>query len=323
MYTIGDKYYLTKAILKNDYSRLRKKIDRILGIRSYHKDTAEYAGKRLISSDEFNKMLSEKIMLDSPFMVARFGSNEMLNLIEFFKVKLGISKFMNPKLVNQLFTNAGVFPLGEPMAIRFCEIMLECMDEVDILGVWCSNCEDFVIRKYMQNTNITLLENLEPYYSKRPWSAALIGKKVLVIHPFEATIKQQFSNREHLFDGNVLPAFELNTLKAVQSIAGNNEYHFNDWEEALNYMYTEALKIDFEIAILGCGAYGFPLAAMLKKAGKKAIHLGGATQILFGIKGNRWDKIPAVSSLYNEYWIRPLECDIPKNAADVENACYW
>ena len=31
------------------------------------------------------------------------------------------------------------------------------------------------------------------------------------------------------------------------------------------------------------------VSARLKKAGKKTIHLGGSTQILFGIKGKRWD----------------------------------
>ena len=50
------------------------------------------------------------------------------------------------------------------------------------------------------------------------------------------------------------------------------------------------MKIDFDVAIIGCGAYGFPLAAKLKQAGKQAIHLAGATQLLFGIKGKRWEE---------------------------------
>lgn len=43
----------------------------------------------------------------------------------------------------------------------------------------------------------------------------------------------------------------------------------------------EALKFDFDVAIIGCEAYGFPLAARLKRAGKIVVHMGGATQILF------------------------------------------
>lgn len=46
-----------------------------------------------------------------------------------------------------------------------------------------------------------------------------------------------------------------------------------------------AMKINFDTAIIGCGAYGMPLAAQIKNAGRQAIHLGGAVQLLFGIKG--------------------------------------
>ena len=53
----------------------------------------------------------------------------------------------------------------------------------------------------------------------------------------------------------------------------------------------------FDVAIIGCGAYGMPLAAMLKQAGKQAIHLGGATQLLFGIKGKRWEEIKTIPHL--------------------------
>jgi hypothetical protein len=80
---------------------------------------------------------------------------------------------------------------------------------------------------------------------------------------------------------------------------------------------------DPEVVILGCGAYGFPLAARLKTAGKQVIHLGGSTQILFGIKGARWDDHPVISSFYNEAWCRPDPRERPTGAERVEGACYW
>ena len=73
---------------------------------------------------------------------------------------------------------------------------------------------------------------------------------------------------------------------------GQTDERFKDRFEALDYMYKEALKIDFDIAVIGCGAYGICLASMLKNAGKQAFHLGGITQLWFGIKGKRWDNIP-------------------------------
>lgn len=47
--------------------------------------------------------------------------------------------------------------------------------------------------------------------------------------------------------------------------------------------------VDYDIVLLGCGAYGFPLAAYAKRRGKQAIHMGGSLQLLFGIKGKRWE----------------------------------
>ena len=53
-------------------------------------------------------------------------------------------------------------------------------------------------------------------------------------------------------------------------------------------MENEIDKHDYEVCLIGCGAYGLPLAAHVKKQGKKAIHIGGALQLLFGIMGKRW-----------------------------------
>ena len=59
--------------------------------------------------------------------------------------------------------------------------------------------------------------------------------------------------------------------------------------------------------------------------GKKSVHLGGATQVLFGIKGKRWEgELKHIGDkFYNEYWVRPLESERPKNYLSVEQGCYW
>ena len=77
------------------------------------------------------------------------------------------------------------------------------------------------------------------------------------------------------------------------------------------------------IALLGCGAYGMPLAAHIKQCGKQAIYVGGVLQMIFGIRGKRWDSIPEAASLYNDYWIQSNKADVPKDAVMVEEGCYW
>ena len=111
-------------------------------------------------------------------------------------------------------------------------------------------------------------------------------------------------------------------IKAVQSLAGEKN-PFENWFQALEFMKDQILKKDFDIALIGCGAYGFPLAAHVKKIGKQAIHMGGSLQILFGIKGKRWDNHPVISKFYNEHWVRPRAEDKPKKSHLVEDDCYW
>lgn len=281
-------------------------------------------GREYVDIESVQTKIFELIRSEKPFMVGRLGGVEGAAALDAFKVKKGWKSELNKTLAKNAQINAGFFPPDKEHLIKFSDLLQESLKQVDILGSMSTNDEEFLVKSNMpKQAMLTGIGNLEPYYSKNPWSRALEGKKVLIIYPFEESIKSQYAKREMLFeDKSVLPQFDLKVLKTVQSIAGTKT-EFNDWFEALDYMYNRAMQIDFDIAIIGCGAYGFPLAAMLKKAGKQAIHLGGATQILFGIKGARWEKIPNVKCLFNEHWIRPLPSETPEEAKKVEDACYW
>lgn len=149
----------------------------------------------------------------------------------------------------------------------------------------------------------------------------------MVVHPFVDSIRYQYEhNRDKLFGNpDVLPEFkELLTVKAVQTISDQQDERFDTWFDALQFMKDEISKLDFDIALIGCGAYGMCLAAHVKRMGKQAVHLAGWTQMLFGVYGERWIKDqPQYSKYINEYWIRPLESEKPKGAEKVENGCYW
>ena len=284
-----------------------------------------YNGSPILNGEKANIHLKKCLENNQPFLAARFGDGELRAVVCYIEKKLGFRKSYPDYIKVALGRNAGFFPVSEENMDKFSQLMIDSCRQVDVLAVWFNFLEDFVYRKFgPQNGICVYLSALEPFWYQNPWSIALKGKKVLVIHPFEETIKKQYSeNMQRLYqDKNVLPLFTLQTLKAVQSIGGcSNE--FDDWFDALDYMYRKAMTIDFEIAIIGCGAYGFPLAAKLKQAGKKVIHMGGVTQFLFGIKGARWDARPAYADFYNEYWCRPSAEDVPAVADKVENGCYW
>ena len=91
-------------------------------------------------------------------------------------------------------------------------------------------------------------------------------------------------------------------------------------------MKSEILNYDFDFAVVGCGGFSLILLEHIKKMGIPAVHLGGATQILFGIRGKRWDNNSTFvdSEWYGgEEWLRPLPHEIPQKANLVEGGCYW
>ena len=104
------------------------------------------------------------------------------------------------------------------------------------MGVWMLPLKDSLFKQiWKQRFRTTYRLYFEPWSSpEKPWSAALKGKKVLVIHPFKETIERQYKRREEIFPGtDILPEFELITLKAVQTVAGEKDNRFSTWFDAL------------------------------------------------------------------------------------------
>lgn len=293
-----------------------------------------------------NEIILERLNTSEPCMISRLGSGEIGIVSNYLQVHSKDSflkrcsqyvvgncglPFWDRLCFKWMRNNAGIFPETIDILERFSERYLQDIPLIDILGSFNYTERFMPLRSDVVNVH---LECLYPFWVNKPWTLALPGKRVLVVHPFTETIRAQYACRDKLFDNpDILPEFELLTLKAVQSNAGA-EVPFRDWFEALKYMEDEMAKIDFDFCILGCGAYGLPLAATAKRMGKKAIHLGGGSQLLFGIKGHRWDNdgyhwknLPQLytnySSLYNEYWVRPSQKETPKAAQNVEGACYW
>jgi hypothetical protein len=293
--------------------------------------------------EKASQIIYDALMADKPCMVARFGFNELNALINFQGVNnksKSIYQYIreeqfgwwwNQGIIKCLHENAGFFPPTTNKIERFCELIIQDIPQVDILGSWLAGEQLF--EKELEHSQKIHLRLLEPYWAENHWSKALEGKKVLVVHPFAKDIELQYKKRELLFKNNILPEFQLTTIKAVQTLA-NEKTQFRDWFEALEFMKAEIDKVDYDICLIGCGAYGFPLAAHVKRMGKKGFHYGGALQLLFGIKGKRWEVpnygvnewgIPYgfYSNLMNEHWIRPGNKEKPKNAQIVEGSCYW
>lgn len=282
--------------------------------------------------DKASEMIYNLLSDDKPCMIARFGANELNAIINYLGVNAknhSIWEFIqgkqsewwwNKNIMHYMQNNAGFFPATPENMQRFGEMMIEDAKEVDLLGSWLNEEKNII---NISSTKMVALHYLEPFWSKQPWTRILANKKVLVVHPFNNSIYNQYIfHRKVLFKNpNILPDFELKVIPAVQSLGGVSQY--SDWFSALDSMKTIIDSVNFDICLLGCGAYGFPLAAHIKRIGKKSIHLGGSLQLLFGIKGKRWVDKEIYSQIMNENWIYPTSEEKPKTALNVEGGCYW
>lgn len=282
---------------------------------------------------------------DKPCMIARFGSNELGCLVNYLSVQHGpypLKDYLsgqkpewwwNPGMRHCMEVNAGFFPMTESNLKRFCELMLQDIAQLDVLGSWIKN--ETLIADRLKDVYIAQMNLLEPFWSTTPWTKAMEGQRVVVVHPFAELIESQYQNhRKALFSNpDILPDFQLRTVKAVQSMGGEPN-GFRDWFEALDWMKAELAKAPYDIALIGCGAYGFPLAAEAKRTGHKAVHLGGVLQHLFGIRGKRWENpaygveawgLPygSYSGMMNDAWVKAGDEYKPKRAQEVEDATYW
>lgn len=271
--------------------------------------------------EEDTRLVMELLSADKPCMISRFGSTELqtLSYVKYwpFSLPLKIRTYYNIQYAS------GFFPVTHHNLNKFYDLYKEDVKHLDLLISW--RIEEFLFKGWIKGREFVRKTTVDNFFQHEcPWTSVLENKKILVVHPFAETILSQYAKRESLFENQkVLPKFaHLEVVKAVQSVAGNS-VGFDTWFEALDWMKSEIDKKDYEIALLGCGAYGMPLAAHIKRQGKKAVHMGGVLQFLFGIKGKRYVESPEYSKYINEYFVSPSDADKPKLANKVEGGCYW
>ncbi len=286
---------------------------------------SDYGGIDYIEAFKANEMIKKLISSGTPFYIGRFGETELRTLFCYEHPLLNVLEFKSASYC--ICNNAGFFPKNIFAIWQFTRYYKSAISKMDYLGMFLWNSEEYYVKKYGKNMKKCFSASiLDPLFIASPWTAALKGKKVLVIHPFSQSIqKQYYNNREKLFGTNkdILPEFSLVTIKAVQSIGGEGAEGYHNWFEALEYMKNEISHSEFDIALLGCGAYGNSLGAYIRSLGKQAIYCGGALQLMFGILGLRWEDREYVSRYVNEYWIRPDENEKPVKFVNVESGCYW
>lgn len=294
-----------------------------------------FSGERYIYSiKEGIDIIAKSILSQDPILISRYGTTE-LSIIEYFiKNRKKWSCSFPDNLKQNISILSGFYPATDDFLCRFSCEALSIFNNIDILGVRSRvnerdfyEIEDIFINNYTTSATLIDICSLSPLnINYIPWMRCLKGKKVLVIHPFSDTIYNQYQKRKEIFEKQeiFLPDFTLLLCKAVQTLQGSPDRNmFSNWFEALQFMEKEICSYDFDIALIGAGAYGMFLGNYIKNIGKKAIHIGGALQLLFGIKGKRWDISTEITKFYNDAWVYPCEKDKYNGYRLVEGGCYY
>jgi hypothetical protein len=282
-----------------------------------------------------NNSLQALIKEGIPFAAGKIGAGEGRALVNYLNYTLNeISPVQwNAHPHMELYEIAGVFPPSPEMFDRFCELYLNYIKDIDLIEAWQHPLEEFLITHTCPSAIRCAARSIEPWHHDTPWTASLRDKKILAISPFGDTIEKQTQPNRHYYSReaarkriwprkNILWECDVSVLK-VPFCASVQPSAFASWDQGLKIISDEISKLDFDVALIGAGAWSLPLAVFCKKIGKIGIHTGGGTQLFFGIKGRRWDNHPLISPHYNPNWTRPLEHETPPLKDIVEEGCYW
>jgi hypothetical protein len=302
-------------ILMPGYGRLRRVVLKARIQRAF--------GDRILNSfEEAERLIASAIAQGGPLAFGKVGSLEG-EAAGFYLSRRKNGASYPPVLMNQLFLNVGLFPKTDEAIDRFCATMLEMVGYVDMLGVQGYPGEGEVINNFARRAKVLPQRVLEPWYCEDPWSGYFAGKRVTVLSPFAGTIAHQFTRRDKIWSNpRILPEFELRTVRMPFS-PGLSAPEEPDWEVRMNRMVDQIEAVPYDILVAGAGGISLLLAARARKTGRIGIHMGGPTQVLFGIRGRRWDNDPFFQRAMNEFWVRPSTDETPTDTWRIENGCYW
>jgi len=305
------RYFIKNAPSSFFRVRLLKKAKRI----------DKFEGYKNISIESSSALLENLIKEGKPFAAIRFGGTELGCLNNAEKIKFGFTKTYKDAVRRSMKVFAGFYPTGDKHLQEFADLLETRLTSLDALAISGIHMEDYFYHKYCPQAKVLQNWAMEPLIGG--WTPLLKGKKVLVISGFADDIAFQYSRREKIFpnEPSLLPEFDLQVLAAPMTMGYEEDPRFPSFMRSLEELESAIDLLDFDIALVGAGAYGSLLCLHIKNIGKMAIQSGGATQTLFGIIGRRWENRSHVSSRINSNWIRPSIK--PKGFDHIEKGAYW
>lgn len=286
--------------------------------------------EKIYDNDQAAVLFAKQIQCQTKFLISRIGGNELDLYLQ--------SKLMTPKqLINHPIVIAmkkytGYYDKNNEIdnLIKYCDLFKKCYDCSNIIMINTAKLSSFLqffkvghpyyvknnkFEEQSQSNIDDLLENkiifnyhavVESFIYFDQWFPLLDNKKILIISTFDDEIKQQLSIKDQLFAKQHLrkyPNFAKVSYVHTHLTLSDLEKPHNNWFETYQSYCKQIACADFDIALLFCGCYSYPIAQYIySEINKSAIIVGGVAQLFFGITGNRYET-PFFKQFMNNKWI--------------------
>ena len=266
-------------------------------------------------------------------LIGRNGSIELSMLLD------PSTSAADPRL-RILATNAGIYDLTRDPQTSFLQWHRETKSAIlntDVLAMgWYQPLSEKEFKTFSSWSIIAKqipLRSLEPYYvsTEFQWIKYLKGQKVAVVSSFTQSAAYQVAKglntiwSPRLEWPSDIEWIWIQTGHSPFIANGTNEWPsgIDSWSDAIDMMVEKIVWSGARFALIGCGGLGMILASKLKDRGAITLVIGGSIQLLFGIKGKRWETHSVIGKFWTDDWIWPSLQETPGNAQSIEGGCYW
>lgn len=230
----------------------------------------------------------------------------------------------------------GVFPSTPEFLKVFSGFFLESVKDLDVLGLMDGKNEFQLMKSLDIEAELTHFQSMEPDRSI-PEHASMCylplfrGKKILLISSYAEFIASRaksdiYNSVWHTSGKKWFNPSGIEYLNIPYSYITATDTHriYRDSIELYQMIRAQISEYEFDIALIGAGALGMPLANYIKSLGKIGISLGGHLQIIFGVAGARWRRDPEWQKYINPSWI-----DVPSSYQPMgknnlaDQGAYW
>ena len=303
------------------------------------REFARRLGRSLVPAETFAERVGRALDEGRGFAAGKLGNTER-SLLQYPMVleretdRMRIWAFERMLKAKVLLT-AGLFPADSAFYRRFVARYAENVRALDSVGVdpralraslellRYHDVEGEVVRWWDQEPDHSV-----PYDERRCWLPHLRGRRVLLASPFAQLLAER-ANRETfeaVWAATGAPWFEPARVEALEFPYGYSRRTWDDFPTALHLLDDIAARLDerdFDLAIIGAGGLGIPIASHVKSTGRVGISLGGHIQPLFGVGGERWRGFAdwQEAGIFNHAWIDLPDEYRPEPSETIED--YW